>query len=85
MPTRELSAGETKGSFVSKLNNKRNICKQISSLFGTELLLFTAFELFTVPRGKLIFFKKYLSQRWSHICSRLSSVKSPRRMVTCIN
>ena len=35
MPTRELLAGETKSSFVSQfehLNNKNNLCKQISSL-----------------------------------------------------
>ena len=35
VPTRELLAGETKSSFVScfqHLNNKNNVCKQISSL-----------------------------------------------------
>ena len=35
MPTRELLAGETKNSFVSRfehLNNRNNVCKQISSL-----------------------------------------------------
>ena len=35
MPTRELLAGETKSSFVynfQHLNDKNNVCKQISSL-----------------------------------------------------
>ena len=34
-PTRELLAGETKSSFVERfkhLNNKNDVCKQISSL-----------------------------------------------------
>ena len=38
-PTRELLAGETKSSFVwhfQHLNNKNNVCKQISSLLGSQ-------------------------------------------------
>ena len=36
MPTRELLANETKNSFVQRfepLNNKNDVCKQLSSLF----------------------------------------------------
>ena len=36
MPARELLAGETENSFVERcehLNNKNNVCKQVSSLY----------------------------------------------------
>ena len=44
MPTRELLAGETKSSFVKRsehLNNKNNVCKQISSAIRRETKPFT--------------------------------------------
>ena len=39
-PTRDLLVGETKSSFVKRflhLNNKNNVCKQISLLYGSVL------------------------------------------------
>ena len=39
MPTRELLAGATKSSFAKRsehLNNKNNVCKQISSAIRQE-------------------------------------------------